>query len=275
MKGLKQFISKKGKLSIRKQCGLLGVNRSSYCHKEKPESDQNLSVMRLMDERHLEHPTHGVYQMQDYLFDLGYMVNHKRVRRLLRKMGIMAQYPKKNLSWLGQAKYIRPYLLKGIEISHPNQVWAIDITYIPMSKGFMYLTAIIDLYSRFVVSWNLSNTLDAANSLSVLKEAVLKYGKPGIVNSDQGSQFTCSLWVEYLEEEGIGISMDGKGRALDNVFIERLWRTVKQDYVYLYPAEDGKELFKGLQNFFRFYNYEKSHQGIERQKPFTLFNPAA
>jgi putative transposase len=275
VKSKRRFISRKSRLSIRRQCTLLGLNRSSYYHKEKPESDENLSIMRYMDERHLEHPTHGVLQMQDYLFVLGFLVNHKRVRRLLRKMGIMAQYPKKNLSWLGQVKYIRPYLLRGMEINRPNQVWAIDITYVPMARGFMYLTAVIDIYSRFVVGWNISNTLDATNSLCVLKESVRKYGKPEIVNSDQGSQFTCSSWVEYLEKEGIAISMDGKGRALDNIFIERLWRTVKQDYVYMNPANNGVELYAGLKKFFRFYNYEKCHQGIGREKPVTLFNPAA
>jgi putative transposase len=275
MKSKRRYISRKFKLSIRKQCKLLGLNRSSYYHKDNPESTENLSIMRHMDERHLEHPTHGVLQMQDYLFALGFLVNHKRVRRLLRKMGIMARYPQKNLSRLGQAKYIRPYLLRGLEINRPNQVWAIDITYIPMARGFMYLTSVIDIYSRFVVGWDISNSLDAQNSLSVLKESVRKYGNPEIVNSDQGSQFTCSLWIEYLEIEGIAISMDGKGRAIDNIFIERLWRTVKQDYVYMYPAENGNELYEGLKKFFSFYNYEKCHQGIGRENPVTLFTPAA
>jgi putative transposase len=169
--------------------------------------------MRKMDEHYLEHPTAGVLRMQDFLFLLGFTVNVKRVRRLLRKMGLMAIYPKKNLSKPGQAKYIRPYLLRNLKITRPNQVWAIDITYIPMAKGFLYLTAIIDVYSRYVVGWGLSNSLDAIYSHQVLTEAIAMHGKPEIINSDQGSQFTCKEWIEYLEEEHIHISMDGKGRS--------------------------------------------------------------
>jgi putative transposase len=275
MNELKDFISDKSKLSIRNKCNLLGVPRSSFYHQEPPESEENLKLMEMMDKRHLDHPTHGVLQMQDYLFFQSFLVNHKRVRRLLRKMGIIARYPRRNLSKLGHAQYIKPYLLRNLVISRPNQVWAIDITYIPMRKGFMYLTAIIDVYSRFVVGWDIFNSLDAANSLNVLKDAIERYGKPEIVNSDQGSQFTCSLWIDYLLKEEIKISMDGKGRATDNIFIERLWRTVKQDYVYLYPAENGTELFLGLKKFFHFYNHEKSHQGIERERPVNLYRPAA
>jgi putative transposase len=150
-------------------------------------------------------------------------------------MGIIAQYPKRNLSKMGQARYVRPYLLRSFEITHANQVWAIDITYIPIAHGFMYLTDIIDLHSRFVVAWGLHNRLEAENCLSVVKEAITRHGKPQIINSGQGSQFTCALWTAYLDSEQIQISMDGKGRATDNISIERLWRTVKQDYVYLHP----------------------------------------
>lgn len=269
------MIRKDKKLSMRRQCELLEVNRSSLYYQAVQESDENLYIMRRLDKRHLDHPTHGVLQMQDFLFALGLAVNVKRIRRLLRLMGIMAHYPKRNLSKLGQAKYVRPYLLRGLEITHANQVWAIDITYIPMAHGFMYLTAIIDLHSRFVVGWSIHNTLEAENCLGVLKAAVARYGKPAIINSDQGSQFTCALWTEYLEKEEILISMDGKGRATDNIFIERLWRTVKQDYVYLHPAVDGKELYKGLEEFLTFYNYEKTHQGIGRIRPADLYLNAA
>jgi putative transposase len=228
-----------------------------------------------MDEYYLKHPTYGVLQMQDYLTSVGIGVNHKKVRRLLRLMGIMAIYPKKNLSRLGLAKYIRPYLLRGLDINKPNYVWEVDITYIPMAKGFMYLTAIIDVYSRFVVGWNIFNNLEAENCLSVLMDAIKKYGKPEILNSDQGSQFTSALWINNLDNEGITISMDGKGRAIDNIFIERLWRTVKQDYIYISPADDGLELFKGLKTFFEHYNKHKTHQGIGRVTPITLYTPAA
>ena len=167
--------------------------------------------------------------MVDFIKTFGIMVGPKRVRRLLRKMGIMAIYPSKNLSKLGLAKYIHSYKLRGLDITHSNQVWCIDITYIPMTRGFLYLTAIIDVYSRYIVGWSLSNTLGAENSLNVLKQAINEYGKPEIINSDQGSQFTCPLWVDYVEEQQITISMDGRGRALDNIYIERFWRTLKQE----------------------------------------------
>jgi putative transposase len=274
MNELKSYISDKEQLSIRKQCELLDINRSNVYYKEKGESEENLQIMRFMDEEFMEHPTHGVLQMQDFLFLLNFIVNTKRIRRLLRKMGIMALYPKRNLSKLGHAKYIRPYLLKGLKIIRPNQVWAIDITYIPMAKGFMYLTAIIDIYSRYVVAWGVFNNLDAENSLSVLQSAIARHGKPEIINSDQGSQFTCALWTEYVENENIRISMDGKGRAIDNIFIERFWRTIKRDYVYICPPSNGSELYKGLNSFIDYYNNKKTHQGIGRLVPYALYKPA-
>jgi putative transposase len=275
MKTLIKCVSENGPLSKRQQCELLEINRGSVYYKPTGEKQENLDIMRKMDEHYLKHPTDGVIRMQDFLFAIGFIVNHKRVRRLMRKMGLMAIYPKRNLSKLGLAKYIRPYLLKGLAIDRPNQVWAIDITYIPMKKGFMYLTAIIDLYSRYVVSWNISNTLEAECSLNVLKNAISLFGKPEIVNSDQGSQFTSELWTEYLEKNEIKISMDGKGRALDNIFIERLWRSVKYDYVYLNPATDGNELYQGLKEYFDYYNHRQAHQGIDRRIPVDLFKPAA
>jgi len=276
MKELQSYISTNEKLSIRKQCELIGVSRSNFYYNPMGESDENLKVMRLMDEHHMKHPTHGILQMQDHLYhEHQITANYKRVQRLLRLMGIMAIYPKRNLSKLGQAKYIRPYLLKKLQINRPNQVWAIDITYIPMAKGFMYLVAIIDVYSRFVVAWDVFNTLDADNSLKLLKQAISQHGQPEIINSDQGSQFTCSRWIAYLENQNIKISMDGKGRAIDNIFIERLWRTVKQDYVYLNPASNGKELYHGLNDFFTYYNTRKTHQGIGRQIPVQRYNQVA
>lgn len=275
MKELKGYILQDQKISIRHQCELMDVQRSNVYYEPVGESQKNLEVMRLMDEHYLDHPTHGVLQIQDFLFLCGFVVNHKRVRRLLRKMGVMAIYPKRNLSKLGNAKFIKPYLLKGMKVTRPNQVWAIDITYIPMARGFMYLTAIIDIYSRYVVGWDVFNSLDAENSLVVLKQAIDQHGKPEIINSDQGSQFTCALWIEYLESENILISMDGKGRAIDNIFIERLWRTVKQDYVYLHPVTNGSELYSGLRDFFLYYNTKKAHQGIGRVTPEKLYKQAA
>lgn len=268
------MISHDSKLSIRRQCALLGISRSRLEVQTRKEGSENLEIMRILDERHLERPSHGVLRMQDFLRERGYMVNEKRVRRLLRRMGIMAIYPKRNLSKLGLAKYIRPYLLRNLAIERPNQVWAIDITYIPMAKGFMYLTAIIDLYSRFVVGWDVSNSLDAESSHRVLRSAMRRYGKPEIVNSDQGCQFTCKEWVDFLEKREIRISMDGKGRALDNVYIERLWRSVKYDHVYLRPAENGEELYAGLKAYFEEYN-RSSHQGIKRRAPNQLYGLVA
>lgn len=275
MSEIKSYISDNEKLSIRHQCQLLGINRSSIYYNPVGESEENLRIMRLMDQEHLEYPTHGVLQMQDFLLEQSLKVNQKRIRRLLRLMSIMAIYPKRNLSKLGHAKYVRPYLLRGIETTHSNHVWAIDITYIPMAKGFMYLVAIIDLYSRMVVGWDVFNSLNAENSLMVLKGAIAQYGKPEIINSDQGSQFTCALWIEFVGHSDIKISMDGKGRALDNIFIERLWRTVKQDYVYLNPASNGTELYQGLRQFFNYYNTRKTHQGIGRQTPIKRYNEVA
>jgi putative transposase len=276
LKELKTYVSSNEKLSMRIQCELLGINRSSFYYQPKGESSENLQVMRLMDEHNIQHPTHGILQMQDFLQNEHQITaNYKRVQRLLRLMGIMAVYPKRNLSKLGHAKYIRPYLLRGLKIDHPNQVWAIDITYIPMAKGFMYLIAIIDVFSRYVVAWDVYNSLDAENALNLLKSAIAKHGKPKIINSDQGSQFTCAEWINYLTNKGIKISMDGKGRAIDNIYIERLWRTVKQDYVYLNPASDGLELYQGLKRFFTYYNTCKSHQGIDRQIPINKYKGVA
>ena len=265
------IVSKVHKISIRQQCKLLEISRSGLYYQPVKESKENLKIMRILDEYYLKHPTHGVLRIQDYLLSLSLIVNHKRIRRILRLMGLMAIYPKKNLSKLGLAKYIRPYLLKGLKITRANQVWAIDITYIPMAKGFLYLTAIIDLYSRFVVGWGISNSLDSESIHDVFKRAVSEHGKPEIINSDQGSQFTCKEWIELLKKENVQISMDGKGRAIDNVFIERLWRSVKYDYVYLKPANDGLELYQGLKEYFRHYNYELAHQGIGRKIPAQLY----
>ena len=268
---LRDLVSDNEDLSVRNQCELLGINRSGIYYEAKPESGVNLSIMDALDKEHLEHPTHGVMQLQDYLFTLGFLVNHKKVRRLMKVMRIEAQYPKRNLSKLGKAVYVHPYLLRGLSVDRANHVWSIDITYIAMQKGFMYLTAIIDLYSRYIVGWALHNTLQAENVKEVLEEAVLKHGNPDIINSDQGSQFTCPLWIEALKEHGIKISMDGRRRAIDNIYIERFWRTIKQDYVYMNPCENGLLLYKGIKSFIEYYNTKKSHQGIDRQTPASMY----
>jgi putative transposase len=277
MKEREQLIEQSAtcKLSVRKQSNLLSINRSNLYYKPREENAENIKIMHQMDKHNLEHPTHGVLRMQDYLFSVGFVINVKKVRRLLRKMNIMAIYPKRNLSKVGDLKYKHPYLLKNLTIDRPNQVWEIDITYIAMQKGFMYLTAIIDVYSRYIVGWSLSNSLAAENSLNTLKEAILEHGKPEIVNSDQGSQFTCLMWVEHLEKEGVKISMDSKGRALDNIYIERFWRTIKQDCIYLRPAANGQELYRHILGFMKLYNTVNSHQGIGREIPINRYKMVA
>ena len=272
---LEKVINPQAKVSIRRQCELLDVNRSNVYYQPVPEDPEDLELMRRMDEEFLKRPTKGVLGMVDFIRGLGILVGPKRVRRLLRKMGIMAIYPQKNLSKLGIAKYIHSYKLRGLEITHSNQVWCIDLTYIPMKRGFLYLTAIIDVYSRYIVGWGLFNTLDAENTLGVLKEAISTFGKPKIINSDQGSQFTCSGWIEYLEKEGVMISMDGKGRALDNIYIERFWKTLKWEYVYLNPTEDGKELQKGLKEYLYYYNNQRTHQSMNHYTPYSWYENAA
>lgn len=252
------------KLSIRRQCQLLSIHRSSIYYRPLGEKPENLKIMRIMDEHGLKHPAEGVMSMYYMLQGKGYQVNPKRIRRLLRKMGRMAIYPRKMLSILGHTDYIKPYLLRNLDIRRSNQVWSIDITYIPMAKGFMYCTAIIDIYSRKIVGWGISNTLEAKWCIGVLHQAIVTHGKPEIINSDQGSQFTSALWTSTLDELGIKISMDGKGRAIDNRWIERFWRTLKHKYIYLNPPEDGLELYAGIDYYINYYNEEKVHQTIKQ-----------
>ena len=251
------------------------MNRSSIYYKPVEESAEDLDLMLKMDKEYHQYPTKGVLGMVDFIKKFGILIGPKKVRRLLRKMGVMAIYPGKNLSKLGMAKYIHSYKLRGLDITHSNQVWCIDITYIPMERGFLYLTAIIDVYSRYIVGWNLSNTLSAECTLKVLKQAIKDCGNPEIINSDQGSQFTCPLWTEYLEEQGITISMDGRGRALDNIYIERFWRTIKQEYIYIWPAEDGNTLVKGIKEYMNYYNNHRTHQSLDRKTPYDWYEFAA
>ncbi len=261
-------------LSLRKQADLLEVDRSCIYYKPLGESEENLALMRRIDELFLEDPTLGVLGLQDELNDLGLVFNEKRIRRLMRKMCLEPIYPKRNLSRMGEARYIHPYLLRDVEVTRPNQVWAIDITYIPMKCGFMYLTAIIDVYSRFIVGWPISNSLEKETQTELLRSAIARHGKPEIVNSDQGSQYTCEHWVSTLLDTGIKISMDGKGRATDNAFIKRFFGTLKRKHVYLNPTSNGLELYVGLAKFIEKYN-RRNHQGIDRKKPINLYQQAA
>lgn len=269
-----KFIDPTHKLSVRRQSELLMINRSSFYFKPTGESEENLKLMRKMDELFTEDPTLGVLGMLHELLDHDMKYSAGKIRRLLRKMGIEAIYPKRNLSRRGKAKYVRPYLLRGMKINRPNQVWAIDITYIPMKKGFMYLTAIIDVYSRFIVGWQISNSLEKETQTELLQAAINRYGAPEIINSDQGSQYTCEHWLSFLSKNGIKVSMDGKGRATDNAFIERWFRTLKQKHIYLNPAESGSELYQGVDKFVQKYN-RRRHQGIAGMKPIQRYPKAA
>jgi putative transposase len=256
----------KRKLSIRRQCGLLKVSRSSLYYRRVEEKLENLKMMALMDKHLMNHPTEGVRSIVFFLHYLGYHVNHKRVRRLFRLMGRETIYRRKNLTKAGLREFIKPYLLRDLKIDRPNQVWCTDITYIPMAKGFMYLTAVIDVYSRKILSWGISNSLEATWCKQVLKEAVDRYGKPDIINSDQDCQYTSALWTGYVQSlDHTRISMDGKGRATDNIWIERFWKTIKYGYVFLNPCDDGTELLKGIDHYIRYYN-SKTHHTF-RQSP--------
>ncbi len=257
-------------ISISRQCELLGISRGSYYYEAVGESDENLHYMRLIDEQYLRTPFYGVPKMTEYLRSLKYQVNPKRVRRLMRKMGIEAIYCKPNLSKANKEHKIYPYLLRGLKIDHKDQVWSSDITYLPMVRGYLYLVAIIDIYSRCVLSWELSNSLENSFCIRALNKA-LEIGKPEIFNTDQGSQFTSSNYTGILEDNQVRISMDGKGRALDNIFIERLWRSLKYEDIYLKSYETGKALYSGLQNYFMFYNFERIHQGLQYRKPGEIY----
>ena len=257
-------------ISIIRQCDLLGLSRSSYYYEPLGESSENLHLMSLIDQQYIKTPFYGVRKMTEHLRSLNYEVNPKRIRRLMRKMGIEAIYSKPNLSKPVKSHKIYPYLLKGLQIDHPNQVWSSDITYIPMKRGYLYLAAVIDVCSRYVLSWELSNSLECGFCITALEKA-LKYGKPEIFNTDQGSQFTSKEYTNILKEGSIRISMDGKGRAIDNVFIERLWRSLKYEDIYLKSYETVKSLYEGLKSYFEFYNNERLHQGLKYKKPAEIY----
>lgn len=263
------------KLSIANQCELISIHRSGLYYKPCDETVLNLELMRVIDREYLRLPFYGVSRMTKHLEGLGYRVNVKRVRRLYHQMALRAIYPAPKTSKANKDHYKYPYLLSNLVIDHPNQVWASDITYIPMRNGFMYLVAIVDLYSRYVVGWGLSNTLDSDFCIRVLKETIGKHGAPEIFNSDQGVQFTCRDFTGVLQNAGVNISMDGKGRAIDNVFVERLWRSVKQENIYLKSYEDGLELYAGLQEYFDFYNNERVHQGLDYKVPSRMYRKVA
>ena len=257
------------KLSIVGQCDLLKVHRSGLYYKPKGESALNLELMGLMDEHYLRHPEKGARRMHVWLTkDKSYRVSKNRIERLYyRVMGLRALMPGKHTSRRGKDHKIYPYLLRNLSITRSNQVWATDITYIPMARGYMYLVAIIDLYSRYVVNWSVSNSMDAQWCQQTLEQAIRMHGKPEIINTDQGSQFTSGIFSEYVVEQDIRLSMDGKGRAIDNAFIERLWRSVKYEKLYLHPPKGGLDLYVLLAEYFEYYNEQRRHEGINDEIP--------
>jgi putative transposase len=257
-------------LSVRRQCELLGLSRSALYYEAAAETAENLRLMGLIDREYTAHPFLGSRRLTRWLIGQGEAVNRKRVQRLLRVMGLEAIYPKPKLSAAGRGHRLYPYLLRNVSIERPDQVWSTDITYVPLVGGFMYLAAVIDWFSRYVITWRLSNTLDGSFCLEMLEEA-LRRGRPEVFNTDQGVQFTAQAWTGRLEKAGVAVSMDGKGRCLDNVFVERLWRSVKYEDIYLWRYEAVPQLRQGLGRYFPYYNEERLHQALEYRTPASVY----
>jgi len=258
-------------LSVVRQCRLLSISRSIYYHKPVGESAANLALMTEIDRQFLETPFYGVRQMAWHLRTRGHRVNVKRVRRLMRLMGLMPIYQRPRTSIPSKGHKIYPYLLRALKIDRPNQVWCADITYIPMAKGFLYLVAIMDWWSRKVLAWRLSNTMDVRFCVDALDEALDQYGAPAIFNTDQGSQFTSWAWTQRLRDAGIRISMDGRGRFLDNIFIERLWRSLKYECVYLHAFSGGRDARGGIGKWIDFYNNRRPHTAHGGATPTSVY----
>jgi putative transposase len=257
-------------ISLRRQCELLGVNRSGLYYEPLGESQENLRLMRLLDEQYTRAPFYGSRKMVEWLGARGFDVNRKRIARLMALMGIEAVYPKPRLSQPGEGHRIYPYLLRGVEVKRVNQVWSTDITYIRMAQGFVYLVAVMDWFSRYVLSWSLSLSMEIEFCVEALKSA-LRRGRPDIFNSDQGSQFTSEKFTGELAAREIAISMDGRGRCMDNIFIERLWRSLKYEEVYLKDYTSVGEARACIEKYFRFYNQERLHQSLEYRTPAALW----
>ena len=258
-------------LSLTRQAELLELSRASLYYRPVPVSDGDLALMRRIDELHLELPFAGSRLLRDLLRGEGHRIGRKHVRSLMRRMGIAAIYRRQNTSRRHPRHPVFPYLLRGLVIDQPNQVWATDITYIPMARGFVYLVAIIDVYSRKILSWRISNSLCADFCVEALEEAIARYGRPEIMNSDQGSQFTAADFVQVLQHHRIRISMDGRGAWRDNVFVERLWKSVKYEEVYLHAYESVSEAKAGIGRYIRFYNTRRPHRSLDRQTPDAVY----
>lgn len=260
--------------SLRRQCELLRVSRSGLYYEPIGPSEEELALMRRIDELHLEHPFYGSRKLSHALRAEGREVNRKRVQRLMRVMGLEALAPKPRTSKPHPEHAVYPYLLRGLVISRPNHVWATDITYIPMKEGFVYLVAIMEWYSRVVLSWRVSTTLDSAFCVDALEEALANFGAPEIFNTDQGAQFTDEAFTSVLRDHGVAISMDGKGRCIDNVFVERLWRSLKYEEVYLHAYDDVREARAGIGRYMTFYNDRRPHQALGYQTPSAFLRGA-
>jgi putative transposase len=267
----RQLIGPKGKLSICKQCELLGVGRSSWYYQPREESAENLALMRALDKLYTRWPFYGVRRMTIALQGQGWAVNLKRTRRLMRLMGLEAIYPKPRLSSQGSAHPRFPYLLKGLAIERSNQVWCSDITYIGLAGGFVYLFALMDWFSRYVLVWELSNTLEGDFCVRALRRALKKHAPPQISNTDQGVQFTSASWIGILTEHQIAISMDGRGRVFDNIFVERLWRSLKYEEVYLHEYRSVMEAWRAIHDYFCFYNEQRPHSSLENVPPAAVY----
>ena len=264
-------------LSIQRQCELIGLSRASY-YRGAPvgeETAENLELMRLIDEEYTRHPFYGSRKMRDWLQRQGYGVNRKRVQRLMRKMGLESVAPKPNTSRRAPQHKTYPYLLRSLAIDHPDQVWCADITYIRLAHGFVYLTAVMDWYSRYVLAWEVSVTMEEEFCVSALESALRRHGRPRIFNTDQGSQFTGEFFTGLLKDAGVTISMDGKGRAMDNIMVERLWRSVKYEEIYLKDYTSVGELTAALKQYFAFYNEERPHQSHGGQTPAEVYQGSA
>jgi len=263
--------TKDKKLSIARQCELLNISRSGFYYEPCGVSKRHFEVMSAIDRIHTAYPFYGFRRIRNELRRHNIFIGKKLVIRLMKLMSIDIIYPKPNTSRPDIGNKIYPYLLRGLKVERRNQVWEMDITYISMPRGFMYLTAIIDVYSRFVVHWDISNTMEAGWCKEVVASAIARHGTPEIFNTDQGSQFTSSLFTTYLLDNRIKVSMDGRGRATDNVYIERLWRSVKQENIYLNAYEDGQDLYAGLKKYFEYYNNRRCHQSLDYKCPVTLY----
>lgn len=270
------WIGKGDALAVVRQCALAGVSRATiYARQQlRPVDESDLLLSRLIDEEYTRRPFYGSRKMVVYLNEAGHSVNRKRVQRLMRRMGLAGMAPGPNTSRSHPAHKVYPYLLRGVPVVRPNQVWSTDITYIRLARGFAYLVAIIDWYSRRVLGWRISNSMEAAFCVDCLEEALRTHGKPEIFNSDQGSQFTSEAFIGVLKREGIVISMDGRGRAFDNIFVERLWRSVKHEEVYLKGYATMGELMVGLTEYFAFYNGERPHQSLGYKTPDVVYRTA-